>query len=41
METSRMLNRKIPNPAELAYTNDWWKYEKLEMSKEIVISQLC
>ena len=36
------LQKKCQTQAELAYTNDWWKYKKLEMSKkEIVVSQLC
>ena len=36
------LQKKCKTQAELAYTNDWWKYKKLEMSKkEIVVSQLC
>ena len=24
-----------------AYTKDWWKYKKLKMPKEIVVSQFC
>ena len=35
------LQKKCQTQAELAYTNDRWKCKKLEMSKEIVASQLC